>query len=112
MKAVVVTPGQANSARVADVPDPVPAAGEAVVDVIEVGVCGTDNEIVRGDYGEAPAGDDYLILGHENFGRVADAPAGSGLAAGDLAVCIVRRPDPVPCPQCAAGEFDMCSNGR
>ena len=47
MKAVVVTPGQANSARVADVPDPVPAAGEAVVDVIEVGVCGTDNEIVR-----------------------------------------------------------------
>jgi glucose 1-dehydrogenase len=112
MKAVIVTPGRSDSARVADVPDPVPARGDVVVDVIEVGVCGTDNEIVKGEYGEAPAGDDYLILGHENFGRVADAPKDSGLAAGDLAVCIVRRPDPVPCPQCAAGQFDMCSNGR
>src|SRR3546814_12725409 len=34
-----------------------------------------------------------------------------GLAAGDLVVGIVRRPDPVPCRYCAAGEWDMCSNG-
>ena len=25
---------------------------------------------------------------------------------------IVRRPDPVPCPNCAVGEWDMCRNGR
>jgi len=27
-------------------------------------------------------------------------------------VGIVRRPDPVPCPSCAAGEWDFCRNGR
>ena len=41
-----------------------------------------------------------------------EAPAGSGFRAGDLVVGIVRRPDPVPCPACAAGEWDMCRNDR
>ena len=35
----------------------------------------------------------------------------SSLKAGDLVVGIVRRPDPVPCPNCAVGEWDMCRNG-
>ena len=39
-------------------------------------------------------------------------PAGSGLRRGDLVVGIVRRPDPVPCRYCAAGEWDMCRNGQ
>jgi len=40
-------------------------------------------------------------------------PGPSGvLEAGDLVVGIVRRPDPVPCPSCAVGEWDMCRNGR
>jgi len=111
VKAVVVTPKEPNSGRVQEVPTPEPASDQALVEVIEVGICGTDLEILAGDYGEAPPGDDYLILGHENFGRVANAPEGSGLEPGDHVVSIVRRPDPVPCPQCAAGEFDMCSNG-
>ena len=111
MRAIVVTPGQAGSGRVAEVPTPVPLADEVLVRTIEVGVCGTDMEILNGDYGEAPAGDDYLILGHENFGEVVQAPADSDLQEGDHVVCVVRRPDPVPCPSCAAGEFDMCSNG-
>ena len=52
------------------------------------------------------------MLGHESFGRVRQAPGGSGFAAGDLVVGVVRRPDPVPCGACAHGEFDMCRNGR
>jgi threonine dehydrogenase-like Zn-dependent dehydrogenase len=51
-----------------------------------------------------------LILGHESLGRVID-PGPSGFAVGDHVVGIVRRPDPVPCPNCAVGEWDMCSNG-
>jgi glucose 1-dehydrogenase len=43
---------------------------------------------------------------------VAAAPLKRGLAPGDLVVGIVRRPDPVPCLACAAGEWDMCRNGR
>jgi glucose 1-dehydrogenase len=112
VKAVVVTPGEKGSGRVQEVPTAEPSAEQALVEVIEVGVCGTDLEILNGLYGEAPPDHDYLILGHENFGRVVDAPVGSGLEEGDYVVSIVRRPDPVPCPQCAAGEFDMCSNGR
>src|SRR6185312_6884828 len=46
--------------------------------------------------------------GHEGLGEVLEAPAGSGFAPGDLVVGIVRRPDPIPCPACAAGEWDMC----
>jgi threonine dehydrogenase-like Zn-dependent dehydrogenase len=83
-----------------------------LVRTLALGVCGTDREIVSGHYGWAPPGATRLIIGHESYGEVIDAPAGSGFAAGDRVVGIVRRPDPVPCPACAAGEWDMCRNGR
>lgn len=111
MKAIVVTPGQAGTGRVQEVPTPEPRAGQVLVEVLDVGVCGTDLEILHGLYGEAPPGDDYLILGHENFGRIVSAPEGCGVEAGDSVVCTVRRPDPVPCPTCRAGQQDMCLNG-
>ena len=112
MKALTVTPGKAGSAGLTDVPEPPPADGPVLVETMAVGICGTDAEIVAGEYGQAPPGADRLILGHESLGRVLEAPADSGLAAGDLVVSIVRRPDPVPCPACAVGEWDMCRNGR
>ncbi|MDT7581458.1 MAG: glucose 1-dehydrogenase, partial [Pseudonocardiales bacterium] len=112
MKALTVQPDTKDSARVREVPEPPEADGPVLVDTLAVGICGTDQEILRGDYGQAPPGDDYLILGHESLGRVAEAPDGSGFAPGDLVVGIVRRPDPVPCANCAAGEWDMCRNGR
>jgi len=112
MRALTVAPGIANSARIDDVPDPPLADGSVLVRALALGVCGTDREIVSGEYGFAPAGQDRLILGHESLGRVEAAPAGCGLKPGDLVVGIVRRPDPAPCPACAAGEWDMCRNGR
>ncbi len=45
------------------------------------------------------------------WAEVEEAPAGCGFKRGDLVVGIVRRPDPVPCPACAVGEWDMCRNG-
>jgi threonine dehydrogenase-like Zn-dependent dehydrogenase len=77
-----------------------------------LGVCGTDHEIVSGEYGWAPPGEARLVLGHESLGTIEDAPDGSGFAVGDQVVGIVRRPDPLPCPACAVGEWDMCRNGR
>jgi threonine dehydrogenase-like Zn-dependent dehydrogenase len=112
MRAVTVVPGRAGSARLDEVPEPPAADGPVLVETLAVGICGTDLEIVAGAYGEAPPGKERLILGHESLGRVREAPAGSGLKPGDLVVGIVRRPDPVPCPNCAAGEWDMCRNGR
>ncbi len=112
MRAVTVVPGRAGSASLDDVPDPPEESGSVLVQALAVGVCGTDVEIVSGTYGWAPPGRDRLVLGHESLGRVLEAPAGSGLARGDLVVGIVRRPDPVPCPNCAVGEWDMCRNGK
>ncbi|MFF6914198.1 alcohol dehydrogenase catalytic domain-containing protein [Streptomyces sp. NPDC012466] len=112
MRAVTVRPGAKDSVEVREVADPVPAAGDLLVDALAVGVCGTDKEIVRGEYGAAPPGGERLILGHESLGRVRQAPPGSGFSAGDLVAGVVRRPDPEPCGACARGEFDMCRNGR
>jgi threonine dehydrogenase-like Zn-dependent dehydrogenase len=74
-------------------------------------VCGTDREIIDGAYGEAPPGADALVLGHESLGRVLEDPSGT-LQPGTLIAGIVRHPDPVPCQNCAVGEWDMCRNGR
>ncbi|GGX03261.1 glucose 1-dehydrogenase [Streptomyces lomondensis] len=112
MRAVTVRPGTKNSVEVREVPDPAPAAGELLVDGLAVGVCGTDKEIVRGEYGSAPPGREWLVLGHESLGRVRQAPPASGFSAGDLVAGVVRRPDPEPCGACVRGEFDMCRNGR
>jgi threonine dehydrogenase-like Zn-dependent dehydrogenase len=112
MRALTVIPLKASSAEVTEMPDPEPGDGELLVDGVALGVCGTDIEIVRGEYGWAPPGEERLVLGHESLGRVREAPGGSGFAAGDLVVGVVRRPDPVPCGACARGEFDMCRNGR
>ncbi len=112
MRALTVQPGQPNSIQLENVPPPPPSDGAVLVRALALGICGTDHEIIDGHYGWAPAGHERLIIGHELLGRVEQAPAGCGVSPGDLVVGIVRRPDPVPCPSCAAGEWDMCRNGQ
>jgi threonine dehydrogenase-like Zn-dependent dehydrogenase len=112
VRAITVEPKRPGSARLEEVPEPAASQGSVLAETIAVGVCGTDAEIVAGDYGWAPPGRPRLVLGHESLGRVLDPGPASGLAEGDLVAGIVRRPDPVPCPSCAVGEWDMCRNGR
>jgi len=112
VQAITVEPHREGSARLDDVPEPDERLGTVLCEAVAVGVCGTDLEITSGAYGWAPEGRDRLVLGHESLGRVLDPGPTSGLAKGDLVVGIVRRPDPVPCPSCAVGEWDMCRNGR
>ena len=112
MKAITIEPKKPGTARLEDVPEPDERDGSVLVEAIAVGVCGTDVEIVEGKYGWARRGKTRLVLGHESLGRVLDPGPTSGLQKGDLVVGIVRRPDPVPCPNCAVGEWDMCRNGQ
>jgi len=112
MKALTVLPLTKDSARLDEVDEPPASDGDLLVEVLAVGICGTDIEILSGAYGWAPPGRDRLVLGHESLGRVLEAPAGSDLAPGDLVVGIVRHPDPVPCANCAVGEWDFCRNGQ
>ncbi len=113
MKALTVVPLEPDSAELTEMDEPTLTERDALlVELVCVGVCGTDREILAGEYGEAPQGSRRLVLGHESLGRVLAAPSGSSWKVGDLAVGMVRHPDPVPCPNCAIGEWDMCRNGR
>lgn len=111
MLAVTVLPLQSHSIALEDVPPPPLSDGAVLVRTLAIGICGTDREIVDGEYGAPPPGHRRLILGHESLGRIEEAPPETGLHKGDLVAAIVRRPDPVPCPACAAREWDMCRNG-
>ncbi len=112
MKALTVIPLQSGTAELSDVDEPPEADGEVLVETLGIGICGTDAEILSGAYGWAPPGRERLVLGHESLGRVLEAPAGASVSKGDLVVGIVRRPDPVPCANCAVGEWDFCRNGE
>jgi threonine dehydrogenase-like Zn-dependent dehydrogenase len=97
MKAISVFPGKANSVHVAELPKPtleqVPGGRGVLVKVLRVGVDGTDKEINAAEYGAAPAGYEFLVIGHEGFGSVeAVGPNVTEFKPGDFVVATVRRP--------------------
>src|SRR5881396_3843923 len=97
MKAIAVRPGMAGGVYLADLPKPsvdqVPNGRGVLVKVLRVGVDGTDKEINAAEYGEAPPGHDFLVLGHESFGRVETVGRNvTELKPGDYVVATVRRP--------------------
>jgi glucose 1-dehydrogenase len=112
LQAITVTPGKPHSAAINEAAEPPLSDGTLLVRALALGVCGTDREIVAGSFGAPPPGEARLILGHESLGVVEAAPPDGEFSPGDRVVGVVRRPDPVPCPACAAGEWDMCQNGR
>src|SRR6202000_1009315 len=105
------TPGKLAPVAPTALPEPPEEDGPVLVRTQAIGICGTDLEIINGDYGSAPPGQGRLTIGHASLGRGAGAAPGPGFRTGDLVVGIVRRRDPVPCPACAAGHWDMCING-
>lgn len=97
MKAVAVTPGKPNSVHLQEVPKPtvdaIPGGNGVLVRVLKVGVDATDREINDALYGNAPPGDNFLILGHESFGIVEEVgPNVTNLKPGDFVTATVRRP--------------------
>ncbi|NVB83526.1 MAG: glucose 1-dehydrogenase [Kofleriaceae bacterium] len=86
---------------------------EVMVRIREVGVCGTDREILELKHGAPPQGSERLVLGHEAFGEVvAIGPDVKSLHVGDLVALTVRRPCNVPtCAACRAGRQDFCTTG-
>jgi threonine dehydrogenase-like Zn-dependent dehydrogenase len=112
MKAVAVIPGQANSIHLAELPKPsvheLPNGRGVLVQVLRVGVDGTDKEINAAEYGMAPPGDDFLVIGHECLGQVLEVgPAVSEFSPGDYVVPTVRRPGGSFYDQ--IGQYDMTS---
>ncbi|HLA12084.1 MAG TPA: glucose 1-dehydrogenase [Pyrinomonadaceae bacterium] len=97
MKAIAVKPGVPNTVHLTELPTPsvtdVPNGRGVLVRVLRVGVDGTDKEINAAEYGQAPPGYDFLIVGHESFGQVdAVGPNVTEVKPGDYVVATVRRP--------------------
>jgi threonine dehydrogenase-like Zn-dependent dehydrogenase len=139
VRAVVVYPGLDRPPELTDVPAPELFPGGVAVRVVDVGVCGTDREILAGGHGAAPPGRDRLVLGHESLGQVeevrgpARGPASREAAEaslraarehgeqwhtvrapafrpGDYVVATVRR-GCASCRHCASGMSDFCDTG-
>jgi threonine dehydrogenase-like Zn-dependent dehydrogenase len=114
MKALGVFPAE-KAMRIVDHPEPeIGADDEVKVQVLEVGVCGTDKEIAHSLHGVPPEGSDYLVLHHEALGRVIEVGAAvKNLAVGDLVVPTVRRPcGDEQCLACKADRQDFCFTGK
>lgn len=112
MKSVAVIPGTKNGLKLIDTDEPRPGYREALVKVLDVGVCGTDEEIVDGKIGKSPAGEDFLIIGHEVLGMIESIGSQVGcFCPGDLVTSTVRRPCPEHCLNCRNGQADMCLTG-
>ena len=105
MKAVAVLPGKPNSVHLRDIPAPaldgqphphvcrVPEGRGVLVRSLQICVDATDREINEALYGNAPPGGDYLVIGHESFGRVlAVGNKVTEVTPGDYVSCTVRRP--------------------
>ena len=112
MRAITVVPGQQGSVVLTDVPEPPPADGPVLVQARAIGICGTDLEIINGEYGWAPPGEERLIIGHESLGQV---------TRGATRIRLRRRgprgrhrapPRPRALPGLRGGDWDMCTNGR
>jgi threonine dehydrogenase-like Zn-dependent dehydrogenase len=98
IRALAVHPGTPNSLHGRDircpVVDDVPGGTGVLVRVLQVGVDGTDREVIAGEFGTAPPGDDFLIIGHENLGEVVEVGSNvpPAIRPGGLVVSTVRRP--------------------
>lgn len=113
MKAIAVTPGKVNSVRLIDIPKPDLKPNEVMIKNIRVGIDGTDREINNAQYGVAPEGEEYLILGHEALGRIVERGTdfnNLGFEINDIVVPLVRRPD--DCSYCQKDMQDMCIKGN
>lgn len=95
-------------------PEPCPVAGdEVLLRVREVGVCGTDRELASFLFGFPPAGESFLVLGHEALAQVMETgPGVTALKAGDWVVPVVRRACQPPCSSCVRGRRDLCLTGK
>src|SRR6516162_6796721 len=97
MKAIAVFPGKSGTVHLADLKKPnvddVPNGRGVLVRILKVGVDGTDKEINAAEYGAAPNGYDFLVIGHEGFGQVEAVGRNvTEVKPGDYVVATVRRP--------------------
>ncbi|MGH7300851.1 MAG: glucose 1-dehydrogenase, partial [Candidatus Rokuibacteriota bacterium] len=113
MRAVVAFPAERKVRLVEQAVPRIESGTEVLLKILDVGICGTDREIARFEYGTRPAGSDHLVIGHESLGRVVEVGRSvTTVNPGDLVVATVRRPCPHAwCRACPTGRQDFCFTG-
>jgi threonine dehydrogenase-like Zn-dependent dehydrogenase len=111
MKAIAIVPGKGDVSLITVEEPVISSPDEVKLEVLEVGICGTDREEVEGGRADPPAGENRLIIGHEMLGRVVDTGnKPRKVKVGDYALFMVRRPCN-HCGPCHQERSDMCSTG-
>lgn len=113
MQAIAVFPKERDVRLIDAPPSELKRPTDVRVRILEVGVCGTDRELVSFEYGSPPAGENHLVIGHEALGVVVEVGTDvTRVRVGDLVVPMVRRPcTHVRCRPCQAERADFCSTG-
>lgn len=103
----------ATEAQAFQLPEPsIESPQQVLVQALQAGVCGSDRSLIANALADPPPGEEFIVLGHEGFGRVLEVGAEvEGLAPGDLVVPTVRR-GCGECPACRCGQSDFCFTGR
>ncbi len=91
-----------------DVDVPQPEAGQVLVRVRSVGVCGSDLHFYRGEFPVPPG----FVLGHECSGEVEALGEGvTGVAKGDR-VALELFDVCLKCVQCRSGNYHLCPSRK
>lgn len=104
MRAILFT-GR-NELDFTDLPDPRPGPGEVVVQVRASGICHTDIEVLRGNYGTSAF---PVVPGHEYAGVVIETGDGVETVFPGDAVVVDPNIECGTCPACRRGWAHLCT---
>jgi len=112
MKAIANITGT-STLELVDRTEPILSADDDVkLQILRVGICGTDREEAAGGRSKPPAGQNELVIGHEMIGQVVEiGKSVTRVALGDFAVFTVRR-GCGKCLPCLMNRSDMCQTGE
>jgi threonine dehydrogenase-like Zn-dependent dehydrogenase len=113
MKAIAVIPERREVRLIEQEAPALYGPRDVKVRILDVGVCGTDREICRFEYGTPPPAGPHLVIGHESLGEVLEVGSEvTRVRPGDLVVPMVRRPCVHDdCAACRAEHQDFCFTG-
>ncbi len=111
MDALAIYPGKGSIHAIKRPIPKIEGSDQVKLQVLQVGICGTDREEVAGGRAEAPARREELVIGHEMLGRVVEIGSQvTRVTQGDLAIFTVRR-GCGHCLPCRMNRPDMCLTG-